>query len=190
MTAPEMFPQAKYVVLDTETTGFVPASDDILQIAWALLDKDYQPIIARQAFGAAFVATDKLYEEWGALSFHEGTGFMARYRQVAEKRVAIHKTMVEACLGMIIPQGCIPIGNQVESFDRAFLRVHMPGLEARLSYKNINVSSIRELYTHARGVSRQKVQEAFGFNHDAWGDVCACIRELSFYYGLMVEKKK
>ena len=180
----DRFPEAAYCVLDIETTGLVAAEDDILQIAWALLDTGMRPLPSAPAYGALWLATERLPPTWGACRFHTTSGLLERW-SVAEGKLP--RGVAETVLSSLVPQGCILVGNQVENFDRVFLKVHMPILEKKFSHNTINVSSIRDVYCQVRGISRHKARETFGFNHDAYGDVCSCIKELNFYRSIFAK---
>ncbi len=70
-------------------------------------------------------------------------------------------------------------GNSVHA-DRAFLRRHMPELEAYVHYRNVDVSTIKEL-------ARRWYPETFeaapakGDDHRALADIRASIEELRYY---------
>lgn len=187
----EMFPDAAYFVTDVETTGLDRDTDDILQIAWMLLNADFVPINKPHSFGSYFVKTDKPHMSWTAKEFHDKTGFSKQYDDalVSGKNIVDVKTM-DVVLSNIVKQGCIVVGNQVESFDLAFFRRLLPETVKLFSHNIINVSSVRDLYAQARGISRYRIKDSFGFNHSAWGDVCACHKELLFYRNLFLDVTK
>jgi oligoribonuclease len=72
-------------------------------------------------------------------------------------------------------------GNSVHA-DRAFLRRHMPGLEAHLHYRNVEVSTVKEL---ARRWYPEVVDgaPAKAGGHRALADIRESIEELRYYRG-------
>ncbi len=73
-----------------------------------------------------------------------------------------------------------PLGGNTVATDRAFLARDMPGLEGFLHYRNVDVSSIKEL-------ARRWYPETFeaapakGDDHRALADIRASIEELRYY---------
>lgn len=82
--------------------------------------------------------------------------------------------------------GCPLAGNSIGG-DRSFLRAHMPTLEGRTSYRNVDVSSIKELVKRWYPVSKRFDKDAWldanhpGGKHNAMVDIMASIAELEFY---------
>jgi oligoribonuclease len=83
-------------------------------------------------------------------------------------------------------RGCPLAGNSVGS-DRAFLRAYMPRLEGQASYRNVDVSTIKELvqrwYPAALWFDKDSWLGAHypGGKHNAMVDLLASIAELEFY---------
>lgn len=182
--------EAEYIVVDCETTGLDRVNDELLQVAWMLLDKEMQPLSPMahpMAQGQAFVGTRLPMREWTALPFHQGTGFVQHYVGEAEAGRLVDPAALDAHLCSFVRPKIAYVGNQVEGFDRRFFERQLPGFW-QLGYSCVNVSAVRAVYAAARGVSSSRIKEGFGFNHDAWGDVVACYKELQFYKGLLKEK--
>ena len=82
--------------------------------------------------------------------------------------------------------GCPLAGNSVGG-DRAFLRAYMPKFEERTSYRNVDVSTIKELvrrwYPETLRFDKEKWLETHypGGKHNAMVDLMASIAELEFY---------
>lgn len=183
----EAFPEARYCVLDTETTGLNKQTDELLEIAWMLCDEDYVPILKPHAYGSVFVKCDRPSNTWTAHDFHSKTGFLKRYTEACAAGKCIDANSVDLALSLAVRQDVILIGNNAEGFDIHFLLRQMPRLAAKFKYFIINVSSTREVYCTARKCSRYKVKESFAYDHSAFGDVIACHRELLFYRALFMK---
>lgn len=80
-----------------------------------------------------------------------------------------------------IPLGALPMaGNNVANFDRPFLKMGMPKLEAAFHYRNIDISSIKELcrlYNPRIAENKPKPQG----EHRVIGDIHDSIAELEYY---------
>lgn len=85
-----------------------------------------------------------------------------------------------------VETGCPLAGNSVGG-DRAFLRAYMPKFEERTSYRNVDVSTIKELvkrwYPEPLRFDKDRWLETHypGGKHNAMVDLMASIAELEFY---------
>ncbi|MCP4682180.1 MAG: oligoribonuclease [Desulfobacterales bacterium] len=163
--------------IDLEMTGLDPDKYFILEIASIVTDKHLN-IIAQGPEIAIHYSDDVLYsmEEWSQ-EHHQASGLIDRSRtspcdcQNAEQETIgflsryCEKTRPPLC------------GNSVWQ-DRRFLVKHMPRLEALLHYRNIDVSSIKELvrmwYPALPPFRKQK-------SHLAMSDIKDSIKELKYY---------
>ena len=166
------------LILDLETTGLNPDDSEPIQVAFAI--GDTAPV-------AFFLDVQLPLEKWTALKFHQETGFLQKYLTLREKKAPmVPLQLLDAALCAAIPPGCVLVGNQPQ-FDLSFLKKHAPNFAKSLSYRMVNVSSIRDVYCDANGKNRNKVREGFGFTHDALDDVNACRREIAYYARLLKE---
>lgn len=82
--------------------------------------------------------------------------------------------------------GCPLAGNSIGG-DRTFLRAYMPEFEKRTSYRNVDVSTIKELVKRWYPVSSRFDKEQWldthypGGKHNAMVDILASVAELQFY---------
>jgi oligoribonuclease len=132
------------VWIDLEMTGLDPERDKIIEIATIVTDSDLNIL----AEGPQFVihqsdqALDAM-DEW-CTEHHGKSGLTARVKasniscQEAEQATL-------AFLKKWVPAGAAPLcGNSIGQ-DRRFMVKHMPELEAYFHYRNIDVSTIKEL---------------------------------------------
>ena len=164
----------RLVWIDLEMTGLDPQRDSILEIT----DKDLAvcaegPVIAIHQGEAVLQAMD----DWNR-SQHRGSGLLTRVRG-SEYDVARAEEETLAFLGCHVPPGQSPMCGNSICQDRRFLARLMPNLEAFFHYRNLDVSTLKELANRwAPGMAQGFSKKA---GHLALQDIHESIDELRYY---------
>ncbi|MBW1768239.1 MAG: oligoribonuclease [Deltaproteobacteria bacterium] len=167
----------KLVWIDMEMTGLDPEKEVILEIATIVTD-DKLKVEAEGPNMAINYPEEVLQgmEEWSQIH-HERSGLIDRARTSTYDCKSAEKETLEF-LSIHCKKGVSPLcGNSVWQ-DRRFLIKHMPNIEELFHYRNIDVSSIKELvkrwYPSLPPFKKQKT-------HRALGDINESIGELKYY---------
>lgn len=166
------------VWLDCEMTGLEPETDRLLEIAVVVTGPQLEPRVE----GPVFVIhqSDELLD--GMDAWNKGThGRSGLIDKVKASRVTEEQAQEEiiAFLSRYVPKGVAPMcGNSIGQ-DRRFLVRYMPKLERFFHYRNVDVSTLKEL------AKRWKPEAYSGFKkaqkHTALADVHESIEELAHY---------
>ena len=180
-----VFPQAErsetvkpnLVWIDLEMSGLDPDTHVILEIASIITDEDLQviaegPDIAIRYPAPALASMD----EWSR-EHHLASGLLDRVEGSPYDCKSAEKETLQF-ISRYCEKGMSPLcGNSIWQ-DRRFLVRHMPGLEAFLHYRNIDVSSLKELakrwYPDLASFKKEKA-------HLALSDIKESIAELKYY---------
>ncbi len=164
--------------IDLEMTGLNPDTDLIIEIATIVTDKDLNilaqgPVIAVHQSDEALAAMD----DWNQLH-HGQSGLIDRVKASTMNDAEAERLTIEF-LKQWIPANTSPIcGNSIGQ-DRRFLVRYMPELEAYFHYRNIDVSTLKELA--ARWVPALKDGFKKETKHQALDDIIESIEELRYY---------
>ena len=164
--------------IDLEMTGLNPLEEHIIEIATLVTDKDLMII----AEGPELVIHQPQgvidgMDEWNR-THHGQSGLIAR---VLESSLQVEEAEAKtlAFLHQWVPQGVSPICGNSICQDRRFLAREMPRLEAYFHYRNLDVSTLKEL------TSRWAPELMAGFtkkgSHRALDDIGESIAELRYY---------
>ena len=172
-------PSSDFLIwIDLEMTGLDPDRDAIIEIATVVTDRDLAivaegPVIAVHQDEAALARMD----DWNQRQ-HGSSGLLARVRasRVAAPE-AEQRTL--AFLARHVAQGTSPMCGNSICQDRRFLARWMPALERHFHYRNLDVSTLKELAK--RWAPRVLAGVAKGNAHRALDDVLDSIRELRHY---------
>ena len=166
------------VWIDLEMTGLDPDRDVIIEIATIVTDAQLNTL-AEGPVLAIYQTDDVLngMDEWNTRQ-HGGSGLVERVRDsIIDEAEAERQTI--AFLEQYVPPGCSPMCGNSICQDRRFMARHMPKLEAFFHYRNLDVSTLKEL------AQRWKPELAEGFTkggtHLALDDIRDSIRELQYY---------
>ena len=164
--------------IDLEMTGLDPDRDVIIEIATIVTDKDLNilaqgPVLAVHQSDATLAAMD----EWNR-HHHGQSGLIERVKASTIDAAKAERQTI-AFLKQWVPENTSPIcGNSIGQ-DRRFLYRYMPKLEAYFHYRNIDVSTLKEL------AARWAPQVKEGFkkesSHQALNDIIESIEELRYY---------
>ena len=166
------------VWLDMEMTGLQPDADRIIEIAMLVTDAQLNvlaegPVIVVHQPDAVLEAMDS----WNR-STHKKTGLIERVRASRMAEAEAERAALEF-LGQHLPAGNSPMCGNSICQDRRFLARWMPKLEAYFHYRNLDVSTLKEL------ARRWKPELMKGFTkegkHEAMADILESIEELKFY---------
>jgi oligoribonuclease len=179
MSASEAVDKNKTLIwIDLEMTGLQPETDRIIEIATLITDADLNilaegPVIAVHQSDAALAAMD----EWNQRT-HGESGLVRRVRASRVDEAAAQQQTLDF-LRQYAEPGSSPIcGNSVHQ-DRRFLVKYMPALEAFFHYRNLDVSTVKELARRWR----PELLEGFSkkSSHQALDDIRDSVSELLYY---------
>jgi oligoribonuclease len=166
------------VWIDLEMTGLLPGRDRIIEIAVVVTDPQLAvrvegPVFAVHQSDAALDAMDA----WNK-GTHGRSGLIDRVKASAVDEAAAEAAVI-AFLERFVPKGKSPMCGNSICQDRRFLANYMPRLEAFFHYRNLDVSTLKEL------ARRWKPQAMEGFTkkqaHTALADIHESIDELIHY---------
>lgn len=164
--------------IDLEMTGLIPERHRIIEMATLVTDSNLEvlaegPIIAVHQSDAELDAMD----EWNTRQ-HGGSGLARRVRESRVTEAEAEQRMLEF-LSRWVPPGKSPMCGNSICQDRRFLARWMPSLERHFHYRNLDVSTLKEL------CRRWAPQVAAGFTKDsthlAMDDVRDSVAELRYY---------
>jgi len=164
--------------IDLEMTGLDPNKERIIEIATIVTDCDLNiieegPVLAINQPTALLDAMD----EWCTRT-HGASGLTQRVKD-SKVTVAEAEAATLAFLRRHIAKGASPMcGNSVHQ-DRRFMVNEMPELEAFFHYRNLDVSTLKELAVRWHPELPKKFKKAG--THLALDDIRESIAELRFY---------
>lgn len=163
--------------LDLEMTGLDPSYDVILQAALIITDEQLRPL---EEFVCDVWQPDEALARMTPFvrDMHEQAGLTARVRQSRIDIGAAQRMLIERVAGWC-KHPAVLCGNSIGQ-DRKFVDRWMPGLSGYLSYRLLDVTSIKLLARLWYGESAVYVKPEAGA-HDALVDIRNSIAELAFY---------
>jgi oligoribonuclease len=172
-------PSADYLVwIDLEMTGLKADSDSIIEIATVVTDRELAvladgPVIAIHQPEEVLARMD----DWNQRQ-HGSSGLLARVR-ASRVTVAEAEQRTIEFLTPLVTAGSSPMCGNSICQDRRFLARCMPELERFFHYRNLDVSTLKELARRwAPGVAEGFVKQG---THLAHADIHESIRELRHY---------
>lgn len=159
-------------------TGLKPDSDLIIEIATIVTDKHLEvlaegPVIAVHQSEAVLAAMD----DWNR-SQHGRSGLSTRVLASATDAAAAERETLKFLDAWVQPGRSPMCGNSICQ-DRRFLARYMPALERFFHYRNLDVSTLKELAQRWAPKIAQGFQKAS--THLALDDVRESIHELRYY---------
>ena len=166
------------VWLDMEMSGLSPENDRILELAVVVTDAHLNtvaesPVLVVHQSDAVLDGMDS----WNK-GTHGKSGLTEKVRASALTEAEAEERMI-GFLGAYVAKGASPLCGNSICQDRRFLARYMPRLEAYFHYRNLDVSTFKEL------VRRWRPSLADGFKkeskHEALADIYESIEELKYY---------
>ncbi len=164
--------------IDMEMTGLNPDTDRIIEIALVITDSQLN--ILAEAPVLVVSQPDSILEgmdKWNQ-STHAKSGLIDKVKASTLSESEAESSML-VFLQSYVPAGVSPMCGNSICQDRRFLARSMPTLEAYFHYRNLDVSTLKEL------AKRWKPGIVSGFSkqgkHEALADIYDSVAELKYY---------
>ena len=164
--------------IDMEMSGLLPDSDVILELAVVITDANLE-ILAESPVLVVHQSDEVLdgMDAWNK-GTHGKSGLIDKVKASTLDDAAAETQMIEF-LKEWVPANKSPMCGNSICQDRRFMARYMPKLEAYFHYRNLDVSTIKEL------ARRWKPEIMAGLNkeskHEALADIYDSIKELKYY---------
>ncbi len=172
-------PSSDYLVwIDLEMTGLKPDTDVIIEMATIVTTADLDivaegPVIAIHQPDCVLDAMD----DWNKRT-HGASGLIDRVRASRFTLAGAENRTLEMLAALVEPGTSPMCGNSICQ-DRRFLARQMPALEKFFHYRNLDVSTLKELARRwAPGIMPGFAKQG---EHRALADIQESIRELAYY---------
>jgi oligoribonuclease len=168
----------RLIWIDMEMTGLSPEADRIIEVALVVTDQDLN-VLAEGPVRVVHQAEDILdaMDSWNK-GTHGRSGLIDKVKASTLSEAEVEDQMVRFLSEFVPPNASPMCGNSVCQ-DRRFLAHYMPRLEAQFHYRNLDVSTLKEL------ARRWKPEVLAGFSkqskHEALADIYESIEELKYY---------
>jgi oligoribonuclease len=164
--------------LDLEMTGLDPERDRIIEVACIITDADLQ--IVAEGPNVPIHVPDALLDgmdEW-CTKTHTSSGLVDRIR-ATDLTIAQADVQTRDFVAQHVPKGASPLCGNSIAHDRRFVRREMPLFHEWLHYRNVDVSTIKELVRRWYPQTvRAPVKKGA---HLALDDIRESIAELAWY---------
>ena len=166
------------VWIDMEMTGLKPETDRIIEVALVVTDNALAtvaeaPVMVVHQDDATLAAMDS----WNQ-STHTRSGLVDKVKASTHDEAAVETQML-AFLREHVPARASPMCGNSICQDRRFLARWMPELEDYFHYRNLDVSSLKELCRRWQpDVAKGWVKQG---KHEALADIYESIEELKYY---------
>jgi oligoribonuclease len=177
-SAPTRPNEFNLVWLDMEMTGLDPDNDRIIEVAVVVTDMHLNVLAEGPVFAIhqSDETLDKM-DNWNK-GTHGRSGLIERVKNSTVTEAEAELATIEF-LRAYVPAGKSPMCGNSICQDRRFMARGMPKLEAFFHYRNLDVSTLKEL------CKRWKPELASGFKkhqmHTALADIIESIEELKYY---------
>ncbi len=164
--------------VDMEMTGLDPDTDRIIEVAVVVTDPQLNVLAEGPVF--AIHQPDEVLDRMDAWNkgTHGRSGLIDRVKASTVSQTDAETALI-AFLKHFVPAGKSPMCGNSICQDRRFMVRGMPKLEAFFHYRNLDVSTLKEL------CKRWKPEIASGFKkhqkHTALADIVESIEELRYY---------
>jgi oligoribonuclease len=172
-------PSDRLVWIDCEMTGLDLEVDELVEIAVVITDYDLNPVDA--GLSIVIKPDASALETMGEFvrAMHTESGLIEEIPNGVSVAEAEYEVL-EYVLKHVPEEQKAPLAGNTIGTDRSFLAKYMPRLDGHLHYRNVDVSSIKELakrwYPRAYFNSPAK-----NGGHRALADILESIRELQYY---------
>ena len=173
------------VWVDMEMTGLDPDNDRIIEVAVVVTDPELNIIAEGPVFAIhqSDATLDKM-DNWNK-GTHGKSGLIDRVKASTVSEAQAEQELI-AFLKQYVPSNKSPMCGNSICQDRRFMARGMPKLEAFFHYRNLDVSTLKEL------CRRWKPEVATGFKkhqkHTALADITESIEELRYYREHFIQK--
>ena len=164
--------------VDLEMTGLDPETDRIIEVAMVVTDPDLNVLGEAPVF--AIHQSDEILNGMDAWNkgTHGRSGLIDRVRASNVTEAMAEDALIEF-LRHYVPKGKSPMCGNTICQDRRFMAKTMPKLESYFHYRNLDVSTLKEI------ARRWKPELVDGFKkmqkHTALADILESIEELRYY---------
>jgi oligoribonuclease len=170
--------QNNLVWLDMEMTGLDPDKDRIIEVAIVVTDSQLNtlaeaPVAVVHQPDAVLDAMD----DWNK-GTHARSGLIDKVKASSLSEAAAEEQLL-AFLPQHVPAKTSPMCGNSICQDRRFLARYMPRLEAYFHYRNLDVSTLKELARRWKPeITKGLVKQG---KHEALADIYESIEELKYY---------
>lgn len=167
------------VWVDCEMTGLDLSTDELVEVA--VIITDYNLTVLDPGFHVVIKPSSRALENMGDFvrEMHTSSGLLEELD--GGVTLAEAEAQVLDYIRRFVPDaGVAPLAGNTIGTDRSFLAKDLPAVNAHLHYRNIDVSTIKELAKHWFPKSYFNSPEKNG-GHRALADITESLKELAYY---------
>jgi oligoribonuclease len=164
--------------IDMEMSGLNPDADRVLEVAIVVTDSQLVTVAEApvKVVHQADAVLDRM-DSWNR-STHKKTGLTDKVKAARQNEAEVEAELI-AFLAQYLPENTSPMCGNSICQDRRFLARYMPKLETFFHYRNLDVSTLKELAKRWKpGIVAGMTKHG---KHEALADIYESIEELKYY---------